>query len=261
MDRTFLVEPQGSLSFSPQPFIGVTTSNRDEEGNFLTPARYVDAIRAAGGIPILLPPGESEPQVLLSLVDGLVLTGGGDLCPSTYGEDPDHPKVRYVNPERDRFELALAKGVMRLGIPVLGICRGMQLLNVVSGGKLIPHVPDVYGGLDHFNPEDRKPTRHTVNILNATRLQQIIGAAEISVVSWHHQAICDVPAGWRLSACSTDDLIEAIEHETHPWAVAVQWHPEFTFQEVEHFRLFQDFVQAARQLSPRLLRQVTPQVA
>lgn len=251
---------------SDRPLIGITTRNRNDEGNFIAPGRYIDAIRAAGGIPILFPPGESEPQVLLSLVDGLVLTGGGDLCPSTYGEDPEHPKVRYVNSERDRFEVALAEAVMSQGIPVLGICRGMQLLNVVSGGKLIPHVPDVYDELDHFNPEDRKPIHHKVSILSSTRLQQIIGAEEISVVSWHHQAICDVPAGWRLSACSTDELIEAIEHETHPWAVAVQWHPEFTFEEAEHFRLFQEFVRATRQFSPRLAGMVsntepTPQVA
>ncbi|MGQ9837414.1 MAG: gamma-glutamyl-gamma-aminobutyrate hydrolase family protein [Cyanobacteriota bacterium] len=261
-----LYQPQPGSAPGHKPLIGITTLNRNDEGNFVAPARYIDAIRAAGGIPILLPPGESEPQVLLSLVDGLVLTGGGDLCPSTYGEDPKHPKVRYVNWERDRFEVALAEAVMMQGIPVLGICRGMQLLNVVSGGKLIPHVPDVSDELDHFNPEDRKPIYHKVSILSSTRLQQIIGAEEISVVSWHHQAICDVPAGWRLSARSTDELIEAIEHETHPWAIAVQWHPEFTFEEAEHFRLFQEFVRATRQFSPRLAGQVsgseqTPQVA
>jgi Predicted glutamine amidotransferases len=141
---------------------------------------------------------------------------------------------------------------MTQGIPVLGICRGMQLLNVVSGGKLIPHVPDVYDELDHFNPADRKPIRHNVSLIRSTRLHQIVGAEEISVVSWHHQAIRDVPSGWRLAARSTDELIEAIEHETHPWAVAVQWHPEFTFEETEHFRLFQEFVQAALRFSPRL---------
>ncbi|MGY2727145.1 gamma-glutamyl-gamma-aminobutyrate hydrolase family protein [Thermostichus sp. OS-CIW-26] len=237
--------------FSNRPLIGVTTRNRNDEGDFVAPGRYVDAIRAAGGIPVLFPPGESEPQVLLSWVDGLVLTGGGDLCPSTYGEDPQHPQVRYVNSERDRFEVALAEAVMTQGIPVLGICRGMQLLNVVSGGKLIPHVPDVYDKLDHFNPADRKPIRHNVSLIRSTRLHQIVGAEEISVVSWHHQAIRDVPSGWRLAARSTDELIEAIEHETHPWAVAVQWHPEFTFEETEHFRLFQEFVQAALRFSPR----------
>ncbi|MEN9225985.1 MAG: gamma-glutamyl-gamma-aminobutyrate hydrolase family protein [Thermostichus sp. HHBFW_bins_43] len=240
-----------TLPLLNRPLIGVTTRNRDDDGHFVAPGRYVDAIRAAGGIPILFPPGESEPQVLISLVDGLVLTGGGDLCPSTYGEDPGHPKVRYVNSERDQFEVALAEAVMAQGIPVLGICRGMQLLNVVSGGKLIPHVPDVYDELDHFNPEDRKPIRHKVSLIRSTRLHQITGAEEISVVSWHHQAIRDVPKGWRLSARSTDELIEAIEHETHPWAVAVQWHPEFTFEEAEHFRLFQEFVRAALHLSPR----------
>ncbi len=263
----FLHESQPGSAFPCQPLIGVTTRNRDGEGNFIAPGRYIDAIRAAGGIPILFPPGESEPQVLLSLVDGLLLTGGGDLCPSTYGEDPKHPQVRYVNLERDRFEVALAEAVMKQGIPVLGICRGMQLLNVVSGGKLIPHVPDVYDELDHFNPEDRRPIHHKVSIFPSTRLHQIMGAEEISVVSWHHQAICHVPAGWRLSACSADELIEAIEHETHPWAVAVQWHPEFTFEEAGHFQLFQEFVRAARQFSPRLAGrgvanpEQTPQVA
>jgi len=249
-----------------RPIIGVTTPSRNGQGDFVAPGRYVDAIRAAGGIPVLFTPGESEPQVLLSLVDGLVLTGGGDLCPSTYGEDPQHPQVRHVSAERDRFEMALAEAVLAQGIPVLGICRGMQVLNVVSGGKLIPHVPDVYDELDHFNPADRKPTRHSVSLIRSTRLQQIAGTEEISVVSWHHQAVWDVPAGWRLAACSPDELIEAIEHETHPWAVAVQWHPEFTFEEAEHFRLFQAFVQAALQFSPRLASsmpspEAIPQVA
>ncbi|MFS8902038.1 gamma-glutamyl-gamma-aminobutyrate hydrolase family protein [Synechococcus sp. H60.2] len=249
-------------SFVNRPLIGVTTPSRNGQGDFVAPGRYVDALRAAGGIPVLFPPGESEPQALLAAVDGLVLTGGGDLCPSTYGEDPQHPQVRHVSAERDRFEMALAAAALAQGIPVLGICRGMQLLNVVSGGKLIPHVPDVYDELDHFNPADRKPVRHSVSLIRSTRLQEIVGVDAISVVSWHHQAVWGVPAGWRLAACSPDELIEAIEHETHPWAIAVQWHPEFTFEEAEHFRLFQAFVQAALQFSPRLASsEAMPQVA
>lgn len=228
------------------PIIGITSRNRDEAGGFTLSANYIDAIRSVGGIPIVLTPGESHVSQLLALIDGLVLSGGGDISPECYGGE-DHPMVRFVCTERDTFEMALARESLRWNRPILGICRGMQMLTIVSGGQLYPHVPDAFSEVEHFNPADRKPIRHDVQILPGTRLAQITGLDQMSVVSWHHQAIRAVPEGWRISASSCDDLIEGIEHNDHPWAIAVQWHPEFSATEPGHYRLFEGFLSAVQQ--------------
>jgi putative glutamine amidotransferase len=231
------------LSKNHPPIIGLTTRNRDQSGGFQLSGLYLDAVRATGGVPVLLTPGETQVDVLVELLDGLILTGGGDISPQTYGGE-DHPHLHIVCTERDAFECALAKAVLRGNLPTLGICRGMQLLNVVCGGRLHPHVPEAFGEVDHFCPKDRKPIRHDVCIVPDTQLAEIIQESPLSVVSWHHQAICSVPPGWRIAAHSHDDLIEAIEHQDHPWAIGIQWHPEFSASEPGHRRLFQGFMEA-----------------
>jgi putative glutamine amidotransferase len=231
------------MSHSRQPIIGITTRCRTEVGDYPVSGKYVDVIRSAGGIPILLTPGEIHLAGLVSLVDGLILSGGGDLCPKTYGGEA-HPDIRFVDAERDAFELALARYCLETGLPVLGICRGMQVLSVISGGQLFPHVPDEFSEIDHFSPADRQPIRHAVQVLPQTRLAAIIQVEELSVVSWHHQGIRTAPHGWKAVAHAPDGLIEAIEHEAHPWAVALQWHPEFSSDDPSHRRIFDAFIQA-----------------
>ncbi|MDX2271637.1 MAG: gamma-glutamyl-gamma-aminobutyrate hydrolase family protein [Cyanobacteriota bacterium] len=237
-----------SLSNS-RPLIGITTRHRNETDDYALAGKYVDALLGAGGLPILLTPGEDQLHPLLELVDGLVLSGGGDLDPMTYGGD-DHPMVRYVCSERDQFELDLAQIAMQQSKPILGICRGMQVLSVVSGGKLFPHVPEQFGEVHHFCPVDLVPIRHDVQVSKGSRLAKMIQGETLSVVSWHHQGIQFAPPGWQAVAYAPDGLIEAIEHQQHPWAMAIQWHPEFSMDEPGHQALFAAFIEAVRQARP-----------
>jgi putative glutamine amidotransferase len=230
----------------PDPIIGITTRNRNAKGDFCLAANYLEAIRAVGGVPVLLAPGEPNINSLLQVVDGLVLSGGGDIDPEIYG-GKHHPAVRYVCQERDQFELALTQAALKSDIPILGICRGMQILNVVCGGTLYPHVPDEFGEIDHYSPPDQKPIRHQVQVIAGTRLEAMTQVSTLSVLSWHHQAIRSIPPAWQQAAFSADNLIEAMEHQEHPWAVAVQWHPEFSIDEPGHRHLFEGFLTAVKE--------------
>jgi len=228
------------------PIIGITTYSRGEAGEFTLPGSYVDAVQLAGGIPVLLPPNQPDIDRLLDIVDGLVFSGGGDIDPVLYGGD-HHPTVYLIDPERDEFELALAKGAIASTIPTLGICRGMQVLSVATGGALVPHVPDVYGEtIAHRLDHPRRPIPHPVQVQPESRLAAIVGKTDISVVSWHHQAVKTVPDCWQIAAYAADGLVEALEHCQHPWMVAVQWHPELSPEDPVHQRLFEAFVQAAK---------------
>ncbi|MDZ7960588.1 MAG: gamma-glutamyl-gamma-aminobutyrate hydrolase family protein [Aulosira sp. DedQUE10] len=228
--------------------IGITTYGRTDALPFSLPGAYIDAVRAAGGTPILLPPGETDPATLLEPLDGLIISGGGDINPVWYNGS-DHPSIYSVDGDRDAFELQLAKFALEHHLPVLGICRGLQILIVASGGTLIPHVPEVYGTsvLHRIDPEPgrRLPTEHMVKIDVESRLADCVQNTHISVVSWHHQAVHQVPPGWRVVAHALEDeVIEAVEHEHHPWAIGVQWHPELSANDPNHQRIFLAFIQA-----------------
>lgn len=230
-----------------KPIIGITTYSRSEAGEFTLPGAYVDAIQLAGGIPILLPPNQPDPQRILDIVDGIVFAGGGDIDPERYGGS-HHSTIYLVDAERDDFELALAQMILKTQIPALGICRGMQVLSVASGAELIPHVPEVYGEtIAHRLDHPRRPIPHPVQAQPNSRLAEILQAIEFEVVSWHHQAVKTVPLGWTPAAHAIDGLIEALEHQQHPWLVAVQWHPELSPESPVHQRLFQALITAASQ--------------
>lgn len=226
------------------PLIGITTYSRNEEGRFCLPAAYVEAVRSAGGVPILLPPGEPRPERLLDCLDGLIFAGGGDIDPTHYGGQ-HHPTVYMVDPERDQFELHLAQIILERRVPVLGICRGSQVLNVASGGDLIPHLSEEGDVLVKHRAAQRIPTEHTVQISPQSRLAEIVGETEVMVKSWHHQAVRKVAPGWRAVAWAPDGTVEALESEGHPWAFAVQWHPELSLESPAHQRIFQALVRAA----------------
>ncbi|MBD2612346.1 MAG: gamma-glutamyl-gamma-aminobutyrate hydrolase family protein [Nostoc sp. ZfuVER08] len=235
---------------SRKALIGITTYGRQATLPFSVSSEYIDAVRAAGGIPILLPPGEMEPATLLDCLDGLIISGGGDINPVCYNGFA-HPSIYAVDSERDAFELQLAKFALERHLPILGICRGLQILMVTCGGTLIPHIPDVYGTspLHRLEPEPgrRLPTEHLVKIDVESCLANCLQNSHLSVVSWHHQAVDKVPSGWRVVGHALDDgVIEAVEHEDHPWAIGVQWHPELSTLDPSNQRLFQALVQAAR---------------
>ncbi len=235
-----------ALNQKSLPIVGITTYSRSEAGEFYLPGAYVDAIQLAGGLPVLLPPNQPEPSRILDFVDGLVFSGGGDIDPEIYGGS-HHPTIYLVDEERDSFELSLAKAALTANIPTLGICRGMQILNVASGGTLITHVPEVYGEtIAHRLDHPRRPIPHPVQVKPDTRLAQIVGETEVGVVSWHHQAVKTLPNCWQVVANAADGLIEAIEHTLHPWMVALQWHPELSPEDPVHQRIFQALVKEAK---------------
>ncbi len=212
---------------SRRPRIGITTYHRDGSDRlaFSLPAAYVDAVRAGGGLPLLLPPGEAEVEELLDHVDALVFGGGGDLDPVLW-EGPAHETHYFVNPERDGFELALMAAALERRLPVLAICRGLQVLNVARGGSLHAHLPDVVGSAVPHRESQERPTRHGVSLARDTPLARVFRAAELEVASWHHQGVDRIGAGLRAIAWAPDGTIEALEDPSQPQIRAVQWHPE-----------------------------------
>ncbi|MBE9011314.1 gamma-glutamyl-gamma-aminobutyrate hydrolase family protein [Pseudanabaenaceae cyanobacterium LEGE 13415] len=226
------------------PIIGITSHSRNSLGEVVLPGTYIDAVLSAGGNPILLPPTQTAPESLLNVLDGLILSGGGDIDPIHYNGE-DHPTIYGVDDDRDTFEITLAKLALLKKIPVLGICRGMQVLTVATGGTLIQHVPEVYGdAIDHRLDNPRRPIPHDVEILPESRLFQLLEESHLNIVSWHHQAVDKFSSDWQLAARSKDGVIEAIEHRDHPWAIALQWHPELSIEDPAHQRLFKSFVLA-----------------
>ena len=226
------------------PLIGITTYGRNEAGEFPLPAAYVDAIRRAGGIPLLLPAGEKQVGPLVDCLDGLVLGGGGDLDVAIYGGKP-HEALYMVDEERDQSELALIQAFIPTNKPILCICRGFQLVNLFYQGSLIEHLPDEVGeGVLHRLPP-RLPVPHPVKVKEDSRLADILGANSINPASWHHQGIRELGRGLEAVAWAPDQVIEAMEMKSHPWLIGVQWHPELTYDtDPDQLKLFQAFVQA-----------------
>jgi putative glutamine amidotransferase len=219
-----------------RPVIGICTALErarwsvwDQEA-MLTPRGYVDAVHRGGGLAVLLPPDEMlarDPDEVLDLLDGLVLAGGADIDPSNYGEER-HPETVGTVPERDTFEIALARRALERDIPLLGICRGMQLMNVAAGGTLDQHVPDTHGHEDHrrslgsFDDAD-----HDVRLEPGSLAARAAGEERHGTKSHHHQGIARLGAGLRVTGwAEIDDLPEAIEAPGHRFALGVQWHPE-----------------------------------
>lgn len=232
------------MKFQP-PLIGITTSGQMLTGNFSISKFYVEAVRLAGGLPILIPAGEPNLAGVLSQLNGLIFSGGGDIDPKLYN-GVSHPTIYNIDPERDRSEIALAQMALATEIPILGICRGLEVLLVATGGSLIPHLPDAFGAAIAHRADQLHSVEHTVKIDLDTRLAQIVGTTEVNVVSWHHQAAGVIPPEWRIAAKAADGVIEALEHKYHPWAIALQWHPEMGIQDVGQQRIFQAFVAASR---------------
>ncbi len=226
------------------PIIGITTYGRDEKGMVPLPEEYVSSVRRAGGIPLLIPPGEKHLSQLLAVLDGIVLAGGGDIDPAVYGGD-HHPQVYMIDSRRDRMEIELAKLVIRRQIPTLGICRGTQIINVALGGTLFEHLPDHFGEDVAHRLPPREPVPHRVSIESPSQLATILSATEIEAASWHHQGIRELGDGLCISARAPDNVVEAVELATHPWLVAVQWHPELTSAtDLVQQRLFTALIEA-----------------
>ncbi len=217
--------------------IGITTYPRsgEERPAFSLPTAYVDSVRAASGLPLLLAPGCESPEEYLEHVDGVVFAGGGDIHPDHFGAE-EHPAQYGQDDERDAFELRLMRAALERKTPTLAICRGLQMLNVVLGGDLHVHLPDVVGeDVLHRHPE-RKPVLHGVRLAEGSALARIYGANQIETVSWHHQAVSRLGRGLTATAWAKDGTIEGVCLDGADWLLAVQWHPEMQAAELQLFR-------------------------
>jgi putative glutamine amidotransferase len=215
------------------PVIGITCyAQRARWGHWddeavLLPRRYVDTIARAGGQPVLLPPIDGGTAVLPRL-DGLVLSGGADVDPARYGAVP-HSAAGPFAAARDSAELDACRHALATGLPLLGICRGLQVINVALGGTLHQHLPDLVGD-DSHSPERSAYPPHKVSVAPATRLATILGRTDAAAPTHHHQAIDRLGAGLVATAWTDDGVIEAVEfdhtEDPAPFMIAVQWHPE-----------------------------------
>lgn len=210
-----------------RPLIGVSCNW--SQGTVSVSGSYIQAVEQAGGLPVLIPfsADSSVLQAQIDRLDGLVLIGGEDFDPLLFGEEP-HPNLGHVNKERDDYDLMLIRCALRRGIPLLGICRGLQGMNVFGGGTLYQDIPALYPApsIRHRQNADRQYGSHTVILEDDCRLRPILGSDSLVVNSFHHQSIKDLAPGYRVVARSRDGVIEAIEKEGSGWVIGVQWHPE-----------------------------------
>lgn len=241
-----------------KPVIGVTPDfnpgNREDMGGkeptYFLRGRYVRAIEDLGGLPVILPlaSAEADRKSLLSDLDGLLLTGSGpDLPPRLYGERQRY-RFTVMSERRSSFESALARLARRTKLPTLGICGGMQAMNVALGGSLVQDIPaQLRSPLAHRQAPPATELSHTVSIADGSLLHRILRQREIRVNSSHHQSVKRVAPGLAASATAPDGIIEAIESPQHPFFLGVQWHPEFLYDRFEyHRRLFRAFLAAAK---------------
>lgn len=243
---------------SPRPLIGINTDFFVASKTYAAHARvnagYFDAVLAAGGLPVLLPPvgKDAEIDALLDKVDGVVLTGGLDMDPKRNGQAMS-VSIQPMADRRDGHDRMLVRRVVERQMPVLAIGVGMQQLNVLTGGSLFLHLPlDVPKALPHFDPTGA-PHRHIVLLEPNTRIDEIYGGGELRVNSRHHQAVNTLGKGMRVGAKSPDGVIEAIEADDQDWfCLGVQWHPEADTASALDMQLFECFVQATTRESPRL---------
>ena len=219
-----------------RPTVGITAATEkvsygpwEEVPAVMSPVRYVRAVQRAGGRAVLLPPDPEDardPGEVLGLIDALLLTGGaGDLDPTLYGQER-HPETGPVHEERDAYELALARAVLEREVPTLGVCRGMQVLNLAYGGTIEQHVPDAVGHEEHRHTPGTFAD-HEVQLEPGSLAARATGAERTAVKSHHHQGIKEVGKGLRATGWSTtDDLVEALEDPGRKFVLGVLWHPE-----------------------------------
>ncbi len=227
-----------------RPIIGITCKNGEDRSH---PTNYIRAVEEYNGTPIILFP--DGPEVALGEMDGLLLTGGGDIHPDHFNQ-AWHPKLLYVDEKRDALEIPLCQEALDADIPVFGVCRGIQIMNVATGGSLYQDIKTEYrqDALPHKKVKG-KDSQHEIEIEPGSRLSEIIAAHQAVVNSAHHQALDEIGEGFVVTARSTDGIIEAIEAPSKQFAIGVQYHPERMTDTAEfrkHRRkLFETFIRAA----------------
>ncbi len=233
-----------------RPLIGITPGYMDEKNRMFISRGYVEGVNKAGGLAVLLPLSVDEAvlKAAMESCDGFLLSGGPDIDAKYYGE----PNYRFnggINPARDRMEVYIAERAVAEGKPVLGICRGIQVLNVALGGSLYQDIHSQIKDRDLLKHSQEAPEWypiHDVSVAKASKLWACYGKETLGVNSFHHQAVKLPGTGLKPVSWTVDGIIEAIEHEDHPFAVGVQWHPELMWQEdAGVLKLFEAFVSAA----------------
>ena len=234
--------------------VAVRKGERDSAFMWMT---YTEALRKAGAVPVIIPPQPENADEVVRELDGLLLAGGDDCDPAAYGEQR-HPSVDPVmEPRRQTNDISLARAARQHGIPTLGICLGMQVMNVSAGGTLVQDIASqMETDIDHVSPPLARK-RHDVIIEKGTKLAGIIGERELNVNSSHHQAIRKVGSGLRITALAPDGVIEGLEDAALPFYVGVQWHPEDMTGEGSADSLFGAFVDAARKFAEQKAKTAT----
>lgn len=225
-----------------KPLIGITVNAKEEPadktgGKLWLNWNYAQVVADAGGIPVLIPP-QADKAELCKVLHGWLIPGGDDIDAKHFGEE-NHPAVKPIEEERYQSEAELYQNADP-NMPVLGICYGCQFINVMRGGKLIQHLPDV---VDHESHEGG--TEQSYTIREGSKLQSIVGA-QTTGKSYHHQAVGPVGEGLTVVAEHEDGMVEALEATDRPWMIGVQWHPERTFEDERSRKLFEAFIDAAR---------------
>lgn len=235
-----------------QPVIGITTlqgKNPNDLPTVVILQAYVYAIMQAGGIPVLIPSMLADQgwDVLYKRLDGILFSGGGDIAPVLFHGD-EHPRIDEVDSLRDSLELSLLRAVVEDGKPFLGICRGIQLVNVGLGGTIYTHIlGQLPNALDHAYPGNRRTVLvHEVKVDEGTRLADVVAEPILKVNSLHHQGLKELAPSLRATGFAPDGLIEAVELPDHPFGLAVQWHPEWLTDQQPTRNLFKAFVEASR---------------
>jgi putative glutamine amidotransferase len=234
-----------------QPIIGITTfEGRNPDGlpiDTLLHA-YIHAIIQAGGVPVLIPSMLAEQgwNVLYERLDGVLFSGGGDIAPEYYHGEK-HQRVAGIDSLRDTIEFNLLHALIDDGKPFLGICRGIQTVNVGLGGTLYEHLGEQFRSeIDHTYPSTMRTTLvHEVKIEEGTRIAEVVGEPILKVNSLHHQGLKDIAPELRITGYAPDGLVEAVELPDHPFGLAVQWHPEWMTDQLSTRKLFKAFVEAA----------------
>lgn len=219
---------------------------------------YVESVEAAGGTPIILPMTQDRLvlDAVLELLDGLLLTGGQDVGPQHYGEEP-HARLQTVDPLRDITEMYLARKALAADLPLLAICRGQQVLNVAAGGSLVQDIHSLIGPecLRHFQETTEEVATHKVRVHEGTKLLEITGESQVMVNSYHHQCVKKVAPGFVINATATDGVVEGVESTTHTFALGVQWHPELLMRQMDfNLALFRKHVEFAAAFRERMVR-------
>ena len=231
-----------------KPVIGITAAHCTEELKTFPRHYYVESVRKAGGISFILPPvgTEEEGGDSLDHIDGLLLTGGGDISP-VYLKEAPRRGVGTCFPERDFSELLLTQLALHQNLPLLGICRGIQVLAVAAGGGIYQDIPNQYPrAMEHSQTAPRQNVWHDVEIVEESLLYRLFQATQIGVNSLHHQAVLQIPPGFIQNALASDGIIEGIEKSGAKFCIGVQWHPESMETETHSQALFRGFIEACQ---------------